>query len=333
MSNNGSGECWITMSYDIWDPTLRRLQIFLAVAENRSFSLAAERLSVTQPAVSKQIKDLEKRLSARLFERGRRLGLTEAGYALMHHAQQVHGLIEALELALEEVGDTRKGHLELGASTVWEYILPPLMGEFQSQHPEVHMGLRVSNSDQITALVSEREVHLGFVGARTSDKSLEAIAIAEDELMVIAPPGHPLAGGGAVSPGSLHHQVFIQRDRESATAQQSKQYFKELGVELYVVMELGSDEAVKAAVQRGHGLAMISAYSVSHEVLSGTLEAIVLNAPRCMRRLYAIKDATRKPSQIQESFLLYVLDSCARRLPSVLEQIYKKSQAVRYNPR
>jgi DNA-binding transcriptional LysR family regulator len=321
------------MSYDMWNPTtLRQFQTFLAVAENRSFSVAAERLFVTQPAISKQIKDLEKRLGARLFERGRRLGLTEAGYALMQHAQQVHGLIEALELALAEVGDTRRGHLELGASTVWEYILPPLMGEFQSQHPEVDMGLRVSNSDQITALVSEREVHLGFVGARTSDKSLEAIAIAEDELMVIAPSGHPLAGGGAVSPGSLHRQVFIQRDRESATAQQSKQYFKELGVELYVVMELGSDEAVKAAVQQGHGLAMISAYSVSHEVLSGTLEAIVLNAPHCMRRLYAIKDATRKPSKLQELFLLCVSDSCARRLPTVLEQIYNKSQAVRYNP-
>jgi DNA-binding transcriptional LysR family regulator len=322
------------MGYDIWDPaTLRQLQTFLTVAENRSFSVAAERLFVTQPAVSKQIKELEQRLGARLFERGRRLGLTEAGYALMQHAQQVYGLIEALELALEEVGDTKRGHLELGASTVWEYILPPLMSEFQSQHPEVDMGLRVSNSDQIAALVSEREVHLGFVGARTSDKSLEAIAIAEDELMVIAPPGHPLAGDGAVSPGSLHRQVFIQRDRGSATAQQSKQYFKELGVELHVVMELGSDEAVKAAVQQGHGLAMISAYSVSHEVLSGTLEAIVLNAPRCMRRLYAVKDATRKPSKIQESFLLCVSDSCARRLPTILEQIYKKSQAVRYNPR
>jgi DNA-binding transcriptional LysR family regulator len=317
------------MSYNIWDPaTLRQFQAFLAVAENRSFSLAAERLFVTQPAVSKQIKDLEKRLGVRLFERGRRLGLTEAGYALMQHAQQAQGLIEALELALEEVGDARRGHLELGASTVWEYILPPLMGEFQSQHPEVDMGLRVSNSDQITALVSEREVHLGFVGARTSDKSLEAIAIAEDELMVIAPPGHPLAGGGAVSPGSLHHQDFIQRARESATAQQSKQYFKELGVELYVVMELGSDEAVKAAVQQGHGLAMISAYSVSHEVLSGTLEAIVLNAPRCMRRLYAIKDATRKPSKIQELFLFFVSDSCAKSLPTILEQIYNKSRAV-----
>jgi len=322
------------MSYDIWDPTtLRQLQTFLAVAENRSFSMAAVRLFVTQPAVSKQIKDLEKRLGARLFERGRRLGLTEAGYALLQRAQQVHGLIEALESALEEVGDTRRGRLELGASSVWEYILPPLMGEFQSQHPEVDMGLRVSNSDQIAALVSQREVHLGFVGARTSDKSLEAIAITEDELMVIAPPGHPLAGGGAVSPDSLHGQVFIQRDRESATAQQSKQYFKELGVELKVVMELGSDEAVKAAVQQGHGLAMISAYSVSHEVLSGTLRAIALNAPRCMRRLYAIKDATRKLSKIQELFLLHISDSCARSLPVVLEQIYSKSQAVRCNPR
>jgi DNA-binding transcriptional LysR family regulator len=91
---------------------------------------------------------------------------------------------------------------------------------------------------------------------------------------------------------------------------------------------LGSDEAVKAAVQQGHGLAMISAYSVSHEVLSGTLEAIVLNAPRCMRRLYAIKDATRKPSKIQELFLFFVLDSCAKSLPTILEQIYNKSRAV-----
>jgi DNA-binding transcriptional LysR family regulator len=99
-----------------------------------------------------------------------------------------------------------------------------------------------------------------------------------------------------VSPSSLHRQVFIQRDWGSATAQQSIKYFKELEVDPYVVMELGSDEAVKAAVQQGHGLTMISAYSVCHEVLSGTLEAIVLNAPRCMRRLYAIKDATRKPS-------------------------------------
>ena len=322
------------MSYDIWDPTtLRQLQIFLAVAENRSFSLAAERLFVTQPAVSKQIKDLEKRLGARLFERGRPLGLTEAGHVLLQRTQQVHGLIEALELALEEVGDWRRGHLELGASSVWEYILPPLMGEFQSQHPEVDTGLRVSNSEQIAALVSEREVHLGFIGSRASDKSLEAIAMAEDELVVIAPPGHPLAGDGAVSPESLQRQVFIQRDRESATAQQSKQYFKELRVELQVVMELGSDEAVKAAVQQGHGLAMISAYSVSHEVLSGTLEAIALNAPRCIRRLYAVKDATRKPSKIQESFLLYVSDSCARSLPTVLEQIYNKSQATRYNLR
>ena len=119
MSNNGSYRYWITMSYDIWDPTtLRQLQIFLAVVENRSFSLAAERLFVTQPAVSKQIKDLEKRLGTRLFERGRPLGLTEAGHVLLQRTQQVHGLIEALELALEEVGDWRRGHLELGASSV-----------------------------------------------------------------------------------------------------------------------------------------------------------------------------------------------------------------------
>jgi DNA-binding transcriptional LysR family regulator len=178
------------MSYDIWDPSiLRQLRTFLAVAEYRSFSIAAERLFVTQPAVSKQIQELENRLGARLFERGRRLGLTEAACALMKHAQRVQGLIEALHSALEEVGNVKTGRLELGGSTVWEYILPPLMGEFRCQHPEVAMGLWVSNTDQIAALVAEREVHLGFVGSRTSDKSLEAIAIAEDEFMVIAPLG------------------------------------------------------------------------------------------------------------------------------------------------
>jgi DNA-binding transcriptional LysR family regulator len=304
---------------------LRQLRTFLAVADNGSFSIAAERLFVTQPAVSKQIKELEERVGAPLFDRGGRLGLTEAGYTLLERAHQAHELIEALESVLEEVGDAR-GHLELGASSVWEYILPPLMGQFQSQHPEVDMGLKVSNSEQIAGLVSRREAHLGFVGARASDKTLEAIAVAEDELLVIAPPGHPLVGGPAVSPSWLHGQVFIQRDRESATAQLSKQYFKDLGVEPKVVMELGSDEAVKAVVQQGYGLAMVSAFSVSQEVLSGTLGAIALDAPPCVRRLYAIRDASRKPSKIQELFLLYVSESCAGRLPSVLEQISTKSQ-------
>jgi DNA-binding transcriptional LysR family regulator len=325
MSNHGLVGYSITLSYDIWNPkTLRQLRTFLAVADNRSFSVAAERLFVTQPAVSKHIKELEERLGAPLFDRGGRLSLTVAGYALLERAQQARGLMEALELVLEEAGDARGGHLELGASSVWEYILPPLMGQFQSQYPEVSMGLKVSNSEQIAALVSGREVHLGFVGARTDDKSLEAIAVAEDELLVIAPPGHPLAGGCAVSPGSLHRQVFIQRDRDSATAQLSKQYFRELGVDPHVVMELGSDEAVKATVQQGYGLAMVSAFSVSQEVLSGTLGVVVLNAPPCVRRLYAIKDATRKPSKIQELFLLHVSDSCARRLPTVLEQVSKR---------
>jgi len=314
------------MSYDVWNPkTLRQLRTFLAVAENRSFSVAADQLFVTQPAVSKHIKELEERLGTPLFDRGGRLGLTEAGNALLERAQQARGLMEALELVLEEVGNARGGLLELGASSVWEYILPPLMGQFQRQYPEVSMGLKVSNSEQIAALVSEREVHLGFVGARRDDKALEAIAVAEDELLVIAPPGHPLAGGCAVPPTSLHRQVFIQRDRDSATAQLIKQYFKELEVEPRVVMELGSDEAVKATVQEGYGVAMVSAFSVSQEVLSGTLEVIVLNAPPCVRRLYAIKDATRKPSKIQELFLLYVSDACARRLPTILQQVSNKS--------
>jgi DNA-binding transcriptional LysR family regulator len=89
-------------------------------------------------------------------------------------------------------------------------------------------------------------------------------------------------------------------------------------------MELGSDEAVKAVVQQGYGLAMVSAFSVSQEVLSGTLGVVVLNAQPCVRRLYAIKDAIRKLSKIQELFLLHVLDSCARRLPTVLEQVSKR---------
>ncbi|MFH1559851.1 MAG: LysR family transcriptional regulator [Chloroflexota bacterium] len=300
------------MPYDTWDPTaLRQLRTFLVVADTRSFSIAAERTFVSQPAVSQQIKALEKRLGARLFDRGRRLGLTEAGYALMQRARLAQGLMEALEATLE---DARRGHLELGASSVWEYILPPLMAEFQSQHPDVYMGLRVANSEQIAALVAERDIHLGFVGASTKGNSLEAIAIAEDKLVLIAPAGHPLACGDAISPSNLHRQVFVQREAESATAQLCKQYLKELEVEARVEMELGSDEAVKAAVRHGYGLAMISEYSVSHEVLSGTLGIVTLDAPPCTRQLYAIKDATRRLSRFQESFLLYVSDSCARGL-------------------
>jgi DNA-binding transcriptional LysR family regulator len=310
------------MSYGAWDPrTLRQLRTFLAVADHRSFSVAADRLLVTQPAVSKHIKDLEERLGASLFDRGGRLGLTAAGYVLWERAQQVQGLMDALESVLEEAGDGRVGHLELGASNVWEYVLPPLMGEFQSHHPHVTMGLKVSNSEQITGLVAEREVHLGFVGARADDKTFEAMAVAEDELVVIAPPGHPLAATGPVSPDRLHRQVFIQRDRDSATAQLSKQYLQDLNVEPNVVMELGSDEAVKAVVQRGYGFALISAFSVRQEVLSGTLAVVALDAPPCRRQLYIIRDAKRKLSKLEESFCKFVSDSCSGSVSNALEPV------------
>src|ERR671938_56171 len=176
----------------------RQLAAFCAVVERKSFSQAAERLGVTQPAVSLQIRTLEKRLGTQLLDRsGRRVEPTEAGLRLYRNAQRLLAVEEQL---LEEVraGDDATvltGRLELGASTgPGGTVLPRLLCEFQRLHPDVAVALSVSDTQSVVERVARRELELGVVGAARRHRGVVFEPFFRDEVVLVCPPGHPFAG-------------------------------------------------------------------------------------------------------------------------------------------
>ena len=291
--------------------SLRQIRTFVAVAKAGSFSAASRQLGISQPAVSKQMQELEEEVGAQLFDRGRQLVMTEVGQALLQYAQQLLLSAEAMEAVLESRTSLR-GHLEIGASTVWEYLLPRLATDFQKEHPEVTVGLRIGNSEQIARFVAARDVRLGFVGAPPGNMDLESTEAGEDELVLIAPNTHPLARATSIHPAALLGQPFVQRERDSATAQIGIRHLRALGIEPRVVMDLGSNEAVKVAVRRGAGIGLISRYAVEEEIKLGTLRELPLEGPRCSRPLYALRNATRPPTPLEAAFLQAVVAHAPR---------------------
>ena len=286
--------------------SLRRVRTFVAVAKAGSFSAAGRMLSISQPAVSKQMQELETEVGAPLFERVRPLALTEIGQTMLQYAERLLLSAEQMESVLES-RTTLRGHLEIGASTVWEYLLPRLAADFRRRHSEVTVGLRIANTEQIARFVAQREVRLGFVGARPATPDVEAVPAGEDELVLIAPLGHPLAKVPQVHPAALLGQAFVQRERDSATAQIAERYLRQLGIEPAPVMELGSNEAVKVAVRSGAGIALISKHAVAEDLRTRTLSRVDLDAPPCTRPLYALRNAVRPPTPLEATFLQEVL--------------------------
>jgi DNA-binding transcriptional LysR family regulator len=281
-----------------------RLQCFIEAAQLRSFSRAAERLHISQPAVSRHIRELEEALGTPLFHRaGRAVALTEAGHSFLVMARRVTDAAAALEMESQELAEDVAGLLKLGGSTVWEYILPVPMGQFRSEFPRAQLQLTVANTGQIIDLMLERQIHLGFVGEAPKEKDLTVTPVAVDELIIVAPAGHALARGVPVQPKELGSHPFLQREADSATARFARRYLAEMGVNPRTALELGSHEALKAGVRAGLGLGMLSRFSVTHELASGALAEVRLDAPPCQRPLYVLQDPARPASRPEKEFL------------------------------
>lgn len=301
---------YMRRDYGVELNSIRQLRTFVAVARAGSFSAAGRQLNISQPAVSKQMQELEGEIGAKLFERGRRLVMTEVGQALFQDVEHLLLAAEHVEAVLES-RTTLRGHLEIGASTVWEYLLPRLAADFQKQHAEVYIGLRIANSEQIVRLVARKEVRMGFVGAPPGSLEVEATPAGQDELLFIAPKGHPLALRAATHPAALLGQPFVLRERDSATAQIGLRHLRLLGIEPRVVMELGSNEALKIAVRCGAGIGLISRHAIEDELRMGALAQLHVEGPPCLQPLYTLRNPTRPPTPLEAAFLQAVVPHSA----------------------
>ncbi len=262
----------------------RRLRVFYSVARLLSFTKAADSLHMTQPAVTFQVRQLEDYFNTRLFDRTHnKISLTEAGVRVYAYAEKIFHLYDEMENAVRELTGEISGVLILGASTtVAEYMLPALLGDFKAKHPDVNIRLKVSNTDGIVSMVENNIIDLGVVEAPVLNKNLAVEECRTDRLVAITPPGHALAKCDTVPVKAILDYPFICREEGSGTREVINEYLKQAGVDpvqLNVIMELGSLEAIKGAVEAGIGVSIVSRATLAKEIKLGSLEVLELDTP------------------------------------------------------
>lgn len=291
----------------------RQLAAFVAVVEKKSFSQAAERLGVTQPAVSLQIRSLEERLGRRLLDRsGRRVEPTEAGLVLYKKAQRMLQLEEQLaeELAQEESGELH-GTLSIGASTgPGGHLVPLLLCEFQRGHPDLGISLSISDTDRVIEQVAERELELGVVGALKRHRSLEFEPLAHDVIVLAVPPGHPFAGK-EMPLDRLREETHIVMQEGAGVRHVIEEELRQAGLrvrELQPRLELGLQESVKSAVAAGYGVTFISRTAIEGELAAGTLAAARVEGLEPARQIYVVRASGRMATRAAQAFLDFARD-------------------------
>ena len=289
----------------------RRLKIFHTVARLLNFTKAAEELHMTQPAVTFQIRQLEDQFNTRLFDRTHnKVTLTDIGKQVFMYADRILKLYDDMMLSVTEMTGEVSGGVSLGASTtVAEYMLPLLIGEFKSKFPEVMISLKESNTEHIVSMVERNEIDIGIVEGSVNNKNLIVEQCHTDELVVIMPNNHPLAGNKKLTVQDVVEHPFISRESGSGTQEAIQNYVVQHGDHdiLNIVFELSSPEAIKGAVEADMGLSIVSRCTIDKELKLGTLTAIELS-PRLERPFSIVRQRYKFKSRAADELLKFALD-------------------------
>ncbi|NEV62452.1 selenium metabolism-associated LysR family transcriptional regulator [Thiorhodococcus minor] len=294
----------------------RRLQVFHTVARLLSFTKAAETLHMTQPAVTFQVRQLEEHFNTRLFDRTHnRISLTEAGRVVYASSERIFELYAEMENAVREITGEISGALTIGASTtIAEYMLPTLLGDFKERYPDVTIHLKVANSEGIVSMVESNAIDLGIVEAPVANKNLVVEVCKQDQLVAIVPPDHPLAALEEVEVKRLLEYPFICREEGSGTREVISDYLQiqpSCNTALKVAMELGSPEAIKGAVEAGMGVSVVSRATIQKELRLGTLVALQLSPP--LERPFSFVHQKQKfRLRVMEELLEFAREYCHR---------------------
>ncbi len=285
------------------------------MAKYLSFTKAADALCMTQPAVTFQIHQLEDHFGARLFDRaGGRIALTPVGTVALGYAQDILALYAELDMQVREQSGQEFGPLLIGASTtIAEFLLPRVLGEFKVHCPGVVPQLIVANSETVQARVVERTLDLGFIEGDSRTPSLITDVCCEDELQVVCVPSHPLARSKELAIDSLTEHPYISRESGSGTREVIDHYLKKAGLSLdslKVVMEATSPEALKGLVATGVGFAIMSRAVAEKEVRLGDLVRIPL-APPLLRHLSVVYPKERIHPRVVSGFIRFAKERLA----------------------
>jgi len=294
----------------------RQLQAFCEVVERKSFSLAAEKLGVTQPAVSLQVRALEKRLGTQLLDRsGRRVEPTESGLKLYRSAQRLLALEEEIvnELAEDATGEL-DGTFEIGASTgPGGVVLSQLLCQFAEVHPALHVALSVFDTQTVVERVADRTLQLGVVGAAPRHRGVEYEPFFKDTVVLACPPGHAFAGR-TVTLDDVRGEQLIMMQEGAGVRQMIEDELRRVGTrlrDLNVRLELGLQESVTSAVRGGYGVTFISRSSVENDLEAGTLVEARVAGLELEREIYLVRASGRAETRAARSFLEFARERLA----------------------
>ena len=285
-----------------------RLRTFLAVRRHLNYTRAAEEVFLTQPAVSRQVRQLEEELGVRLFEQiGKSLYLTDAGETLAVEAEKLLGAMERTAEAVRSHRSADRGSVRIGASTTpGFYLLPDLLGQFHRRFPKVALHYTVENSLKIEQKIVRNELDLGFVGAHLSNEELELKPLLEDEIVCFTSPSHHLAKVRHIAPSSLEEEMWIIREKGSATRRLFEHWLSSRKGTIRKAIELTCPEACKALVRAGIGISFMSVHGLRSEIRTKRLMRVPVTGMSLKRPIFLARHSDKPNSPVMESFLAIV---------------------------
>src|SRR5216683_1540020 len=283
---------------------INQLEVFLAVAQEKSFSRAAEALHRTQPAVSQAIRRLEAELGESLFDRSSKDGtLTTAGRVLFDFAQQMMNLKRSAHSAIRDLRDLHRGKLSLGANEYTVMCLLPLIPIFRARHPHIKIDVKRSLASRIPGEILGRDVEIGVVSFKPSDQAIKSVPLAMDELALVVAPDHPLATKKVVSVRELGAESFIAHNVPSPYRERVVKTFEKHRTPLNISMEMPTLEAIKRLVEKGLGVALIPRLSAQAEIARKQLVGLPVREMKLERRLFLIYRKGATLSHAAKAFL------------------------------
>jgi DNA-binding transcriptional LysR family regulator len=289
--------------------TFKQVQTFMEVARQRSVSKAAERLFVTQPAVSMQIRQLEDAFGLALVEpMGRNIRLTAAGEAFLTYATNAMGQFKDLEALMAEHVGLQRGRIDLAVVSTAKYFIPMLLVRFGKLHTGIDVQLKIDNRENVLGLLSRFEADLVVMGRAPSHLDCEATPFATNPLAIVAPPDHPLARRKNLDFNAMADYSFVVREEGSGTRAAMQRLFEEHQTPLKVAMELPSNETIKQAVMAGMGLSFLSMRTMRHELAGGYLALLDVQGLPQVNHWYVTHLSSKKLSPAAKAFKSFLIE-------------------------
>jgi len=289
--------------------TLKQIQTFMEVARQKSVSKAAEKLFVTQPAVSMQIRQLEDAFGLALLEPfGRSIRLTQAGEVFLQHAQAATGQLKDLEAQMADHVGLRKGRFELAVVSTAKYFIPMLLVQFGKLFDGINVQLQIDNRENVLGMLARNEADLVVMGRAPSDLDCQATPFATNPLAIVAAPDHALVRRKKLPFSALGDYTFVVREEGSGTRAAMERLFAHHKTPLKIQMEMPSNETIKQAVMAGMGMSFLSMRTVRHEIASGHIALVDIQGMPQMGHWYITHLSQKKLSPAARAFKEFLIE-------------------------